>query len=109
MIPNLINTVVGLVLAYSVVLHPAWVGQQYLPFGAFAVVIIVMAVWARFSDPRRWYSTVNILLAIALAILSLLPLATLPNLTFWGGFWIGCLVPIIALWAAIYRPRSVSA
>lgn len=105
MIPNIINTVVGLALAYAVVLHPTWVEQRYVPFGAFALVILVMALWARRSDARRWFSTVNIALAVVLGLLSLLPLATLPNLTFWGGFWVGALVPTIALWAVLYRPK----
>ncbi|HEU0196762.1 MAG TPA: hypothetical protein VFQ88_06050 [Nevskiaceae bacterium] len=106
MLANFINTIVGLILVYVVVLHPAWTGQRYLPYGGFALVILVLAAVARFTDPRRWFSTVNIVLAIALGILSLLPLATLPTLTFWGGLWIGCLVPITALWAALFRPAD---
>ncbi|MFO1506310.1 MAG: hypothetical protein U1F23_04420 [Lysobacterales bacterium] len=106
MIPNLINTIAGLALVYATVLHPTWVEQRYVPFAAFAAVILVMAIWARRSDPRRWFSTVNIVLAIALGILSLLPLATLPNLTFWGGFWVGALVPSFALWAALFKPHA---
>ncbi|WHZ18087.1 MAG: hypothetical protein OJF55_000236 [Rhodanobacteraceae bacterium] len=109
MIPNIVNTIVGLVLVYAVVLHPTWVEQRYFPFAVFAAVILVMALWARRSDAHRWFSSVNVVLAILLGILSLLPLATLPNLTFWGGFWVGALVPTIALWAALYRPQGVSA
>jgi hypothetical protein len=109
MIPNLINTLTGLVLAYATVLHPTWVEQRYFPFAAFAAVILAMALWARRSDPHPWFSRVNIVLAIALGILSMLPLATLPNLTFWGGFWVGTLVPTIALWAALYRPQPAAA
>lgn len=109
MIPNLINTIAGLALAYVVVLHPTVAEQRYVPFGAFALVFIVMALWARRSDARRWFSTVNIVLGIVLGLLSLFPLATLPNLTFWGGFWIGSLVPTIALWAALYRPKPAPA
>lgn len=108
MIPNLINTLTGLALAYATVLHPTWIEQRYLPLAAFAAVILAMALWARRSDPHRWFSSVNIVLAIALGALSLLPLATLPNLSFWGGFWVGCLVPTVALWAALYRPKPVS-
>jgi len=107
MIPNLINTLVGLVLAYATVLHMTWIEQQYLPLGAFAIIILVMALWARRTDAHPWFSTANIALAVALGILSLLPLPTLPNLTFWGGFWVGSLVPVFALWAAIYRPRTI--
>lgn len=109
MIPNTINTLAGLALMYATVLHPTWAGRQYLPFGAFALVILVMALWARRSDAHRWFSSVNVVLAIALGVLSLLPLPTLPNLTFWGGFWVAALVPTIALWAALYRPKRVEA
>lgn len=109
MIPNILNTLVGLALAYSVVLHPTWVEQRFVPFGVFAIVILVLALWARFSDARKWFSTVNIVLAIALGLLSLLPLATLPNLTFWGGFWIGAVVPTVAFWAVLYRPKPAAA
>ncbi len=109
MIPNLINTITGLVLAYAAVLHPTWIEQRYLPLAAFAAIILVMALWARRNDTHPWFSTVNIVLAIALGLLSLLPLATLPNLAFWGGFWIGTLVPTVALWAALYRPQPATA
>ena len=109
MIPNIINAIVGLALAWVVVLHPTWAEQRYVPLGAVALVIFVVALWARHSDARRWFSTVNIVLAIVLALLSLLPLATMPQLAFWGGFWVGWLVPTIALWAVIYRPKPAPA
>lgn len=103
MIANLINTVAGLALVYATVLHSTWLEQRYWPLLGFAVVILVLALWARRSDPHPWYSTVNIVLAVGLGVLALLPLATLPYLAFWGAFWIGCSVPVVALWAALYR------
>lgn len=109
MIPNLVSTLAGLALVYATVLHPSWVEQRYLPFAAFAAVILVMALWARRGDAHPWYSSVNIVLAVALGVLSLLPLATLPSLAFWGGFWVGVLVPTFALWAALYRPKRMAA
>lgn len=106
MIPNIINTLVGLVLACLTVLYPLWIERQYLPLLVFAAVICLMALWARRSDPARWFSSVNIVMAILLAILALLPLPTLPNLAFWGGFWVGIIVPVVALWAVLYRPET---
>lgn len=105
MIPNLINTVVGLALVYATVLHSAWIEQGTFPLAGFALVILVLAVWARFSDPHPWFSNANIALAIALGAMSLLPLHSLPDLTFWGGLWVGVLVPTFALWAALYKPE----
>lgn len=109
MIPNIVNTMVGLFLVYLVVLKHLWVERQYFPLLVFAAVIFALALWARRSDPGRWYSNVNMVLAVLLAILALLPLPTLPNLTFWGGFWVGILVAVTALWAALYRPEAKTA
>lgn len=108
MIPNLVTTVAGIGLAFATILHPTWIEQQYLPMGIFAIVIVVMSLWARRTDAHPWFSNVNIVLGVLLGILSLLPLPTLPNLTFWGGFWIGSLAPCVALWAAIYHPKTVA-
>ncbi|MCK9514797.1 MAG: hypothetical protein WCZ18_00060 [Ottowia sp.] len=105
MIANLLNTLVGIVLAYAVVLHPTWIEQQYFPLLGFAAVIFVLAIWARLSDPHPWYSWVNMVLAVLLGILALFPLATqtFSNLAFWGPFWVGCTVPVVALWSALYQ------
>lgn len=108
MIANLLNTLVGLVLAYATVLHPTWIEQRYYPLLAFAVVMLVLALWARRTDPHPWFSWVNIVMSVALGILSLLPLATMPYLAFWGSFWVGCTVPVVALWAALYKPQSLA-
>jgi len=103
MIPNLINTLGGLALMYAVVLHAAWVEQRYFPLAAFAVVFLVMALWARRTDPHPWFSWTGIIASVALGILSLFELATLPYLTFWASFWIGCTVSIVAFWALLYN------
>lgn len=102
MIANIINIVAGLVLTYAAILHPTWTEQRFFPLLGFAIVFLVMALWARRSDPHPWYSWVNIVLAVALGLLSLLPLATMPYLSFWGSFWVGCAVPIVAFWALLY-------
>ena len=106
MIPNILNTLVGLALACLTVLKPLWIERQYLPLLVFAAVIFLLAGWARYSDPARWFSFVNMAMAVLLAILALLPLPALPNLAFWGGFWVGIIVPVVALWAVLYRPET---
>lgn len=105
MIANILNTIVGVFLAYAVVLHPNWIEQQYFPLLGFAIVILALALVARRSDPHPWYSWVNLVLAVALGLLSLFPLATqtFSNLAFWGPFWVGCVVPVISLWSALYQ------
>lgn len=103
MIANLVNTLAGLVLVYSVVLHPAWIEQRYFPLMGFAGLMLVMALWARRSDPHPWFGWTNIVMSVALGLLALLPLATLPYLAFWVAFWVGCTVPVVALWSVLYR------
>lgn len=109
MIPNLINTVTGLVLVYATVIHRTWIEQRFFPLMGFALIIIVMALWARRSDAHPWFSWTNLVQGAGLAILSFFPLATLPYLTFWTAFWVGSIVPVVALWAALYHPQAQAA
>lgn len=66
---------------------------------------LALAIRARRSDPHPRYSWLNMVLAVLLGILSLFPLATqtFSNLAFWGPFWVGCAVPVVALWSALYQ------
>jgi len=105
MIPNIINTLLGLVLVYAAVLNPALMTGRFYPLLIAAAVIFIMAIWARRSDNHPWQSNVNIIMAILLAALALLPLRTFPIVTFWGGVWVGVIVANMSLWAILYRPR----
>lgn len=109
MVPNILNCIVGLALVYIVVVHPTLAEHRYVPFAIFAAAILLLALWARASDARRWFSNVNLVIAIGLGILSTLPLATMPYLTFWAGFWAGAVAATMALWAALFRPQVVPA
>lgn len=109
MIPNLINTVTGLVLVYATVVHRTWIEHRYFPLLVFAAIIIAMSLWARRTDAHPWFSWTNLVQGMLLGLLSLLPLATLPYLAFWTAFWIGSMVPVIALWAALYHPQPETA
>jgi len=105
MIPNLANTFIGLLLIYAAVLNPSLLAGRFLPLLIVAVAVLSMAIWARRSDDHPWYSNVNITMAVLLAVTAfLIPLNIRVNLAFWGPFWIGIIVAIVALWAALYRP-----
>lgn len=107
MIANLLNCALGLWLVYSAVLHPAWTGSTWsLPIAG--VLVILLALWARASDLRKWQSNCDVALGVVLLILALLHRLDVvtPLVMFWGVFWPGVLVAIIALWAALYRRRS---
>jgi hypothetical protein len=106
MIANLINTVLGLALVWAAVLEPDLLHSPWVLIVG-AVVIFVLEIWARLSDHHPWQSTTNMVLAVCLLAVGLLKLvgASDPLVQFWGVFWIGTAVSIVALWAALYRPN----
>lgn len=104
MTPNLVNTLIGLLLIYAAILNPSLLTGRYFPLLIVAIAMLLMAILARRSDAHPWQSNVNITMAILLAALSFLPPDLLKVATFWGPFWIGIIVAITALWAALYQP-----
>jgi hypothetical protein len=107
MIPNVLNALIGVALIYAAILHPALISGGLGPLLTAAVVMFSLAYWARHSDHHPWQSSVNMVLAVVLAAITLLQLARVPLATFWGVFWIGMIVAVLSLWAAIYRPRPL--
>lgn len=104
MLPNIVNTLFGIFLVYAAVLNPALLtGRPYLTVGG-GILILILAALAMRSDHHPWQNTVNMLMALLLIVLGVLPLATYPIVTFWGVFWVGTVVAVLALWAALYRP-----
>lgn len=104
MLPNIVNTLFGLFLVYAAVLNPALLaGRPYLTIGG-GILILILAALAMRSDHHPWQNTINMLMGLSLVVLGILPLATYPIVTFWGVFWVGIVVAVLALWAALYRP-----
>lgn len=104
MIPNILNTLIGLVLVYAAVLDPALLSGRAYPLVATGIVMFVLAGWAMRSDNHPWQNTLNMLMAVLLVVLGVLPLSAYPVVAFWGVFWVGTIVATMALWAALYRP-----
>jgi hypothetical protein len=107
MIPNIVNTVIGIVLVYAAVLRPALIESSYALFIA-GVIVIVLTILGRSSTHGQWFAQTNIALGAALVALAVLRMAELtPSLAlFWGAFWVGLVVAVVALWAVLYRPSS---
>jgi hypothetical protein len=106
MIPNLLNTLLGLWLTY-VAIFPTTVGAYYHPWllGA-AIVTVVLALWARRSDYAPWQSTTTIIAAVTLAVILAADrfIVSSAELLFWGVLWVGLVSATASLWAAIYHP-----
>lgn len=106
MIPNLLNTLVGLGLAY-VAIFPETVGAEREPLIlAAALATVVLAAWARRSAVLPWQATATLvaglLLAFVFAVAQIMPVSGV--LMFWCVLWAGLTAAILSLWAALYRP-----
>jgi hypothetical protein len=111
MIPNLLNTLLGLWLAY-VAIFPAAIGAHYHRWlFAAAILTAVLALWARRSDYAPWQSTMTIIAAATLAVVLLADrfLLSSPVLMFWGVLWVGLVSATLSLWAALYHPGAAAA
>lgn len=107
MIPNLLNALLGIWLVYAIVLNPDLINAPWRVV-VIAIVIFAMALWARRSDYSPWQNSTNVVSALLLLLIGLLKFSPYisPLVNFWTVFWVGILVAILALWAAIYHPSG---
>ncbi len=108
MIPNILNTLIGIALVYTAVLAPTGLAHP-MALTLVAVVIFVLSFWALATDHHKWQNTTDCALAIVLFLLAGLQWGGMAAelLMFWGVFWVGMLVAVFALWAALYRPLAL--
>ena len=104
MIPNMISTLVGILLCYVVILSPGSMDLYRWLLPSSAILLFVMAIWARQSDYLRWHSSTNMILGAVLLVISLLRPHISSQFTFWMVLWVGILEAVFALWAALHRP-----
>lgn len=109
MIPNLLNTVLGIALAYCAILVPGPLHDNAWPLMAAGVGIVALALWARRSDRVKWFNLVNLVLGAALMLLGIARVLTPvhPLVMFWWVFWVGVIVAVLAFWSALYARDSV--
>ena len=110
MIPNLLNTALGIALVYCAILVPGPLHDSAWPLMAAGISIFVLGLWARRSDKLKWFNLVNVALGAALVLLgiarTLIPVH--PLVMFWWVFWVGIIVAVLAFWSALYtRDNSV--
>lgn len=111
MIPNLINTLLGLCLAYAAIFPTILGAYPHRWLLGAAIVTAVLALWARASDDAPWQSTVTLVAAAVLAVIAGADRYLIQSsvLLFWGVLWAGLISATLSLWAAIYRPREAAA
>ena len=108
MIPNSLNTIVGIALVYCAILAPGPLhNTAWLLLGS-DIGIIALALWARSTDSLKWFNLVNAILDVALVILGIARTLTAvhPLVMFWWVFWVGIIVGVLALWSVLYTHDS---
>jgi hypothetical protein len=111
MIPNLLNTLLGLWLAYIAIFPGGIAEHAHRWLFAAAILTGALALWARRSDYAPWQSTVTIIAAAALLVIVAADrfLISSSVLMFWGVLWVGLVSATLSLWAALYHPEPASA
>ncbi len=108
MIPNVLNTLLGIALVYCAILAPGPLHDTVWLLMAGGGGIIILALWARSGDKLKWFNLVNITLGAALILLGVARNMTgvHPLVMFWWVFWVGIIVAVLASWSALYTRES---
>ena len=108
MIGNLFNILIGLWLAYSAIFANPAGAMNNVALAAAAIAVIVFAVWARQTDPLRWQSGTNIVLAAVLLVVAVLRwlIGVAPLVSFWVVLLAGIAIAIASIWSVLYRPAT---
>lgn len=106
-ISNLVATLLGLWLSYAAVLDLSQLRDGAWGLYAAAVVTIALGLLSRRRDFARWPGTTEIVAAAAaIGALALFQAGVLNQMVvFWLVFFSGNVISVLALWAALYRPR----
>ncbi len=106
-ISNLVATALGLWLSYAAVLDLGRLRDGAWDVYAAAVVAVVLGLLSRRRDFARWPGSTEVVAAVvAIATLALFHAGVLNGLVaFWLVFFAGNVISVLALWAALYRPR----
>jgi hypothetical protein len=110
MIPNILNTLLGIALVYCAILVPDLMNNTAWLLMAAGVGIIALGLWARHSDKLKWFNLANAVLGATLMLLGIVRtlIVVHPLVMFWWVFWVGIIVAVLAFWSALYT-RDASA
>jgi uncharacterized membrane protein HdeD (DUF308 family) len=108
MIPNLINTAIGIWLVYAAVLNPTEIAGRVSVLVS-GVVVLALAIWAYQDDYLKWPALTSGVLGAAFAVYAgLLPSDSSDFVTFWIALFFGSALAVVSLWNALYRQPSAA-
>jgi hypothetical protein len=107
-IPNLLNVLAGLWLAYSVIFSTPPGNMSNVALATVAVAVVALSAWARRTDVLGWPSATNLVLGAVLVGAAVVRwvIGVAPLLCFWLILLAGIAVAIAALWSVLYRPAT---
>lgn len=110
MIPDLISTLIAIVLVCAAVLDEPRLDSLHGFLFAAGIALAVLGVIANRVDYLKWPGIT--IAAAGIAVLSLIASglsSASSETTFWVAFWSGSIAGLMSLWSALYRgPRASS-
>ena len=110
MIPDLISTLIAIVLVCATVLDQPLLDSQHGLLLVAGIALAVLGVLANRADYLKWPGIAIAVAGIAILVLIASGLSSASSETaFWVVFWSANIAGLISLWSALYRgPRASS-
>ncbi len=108
MIPDLISTLIAIVLVCVTVLDPSLVNSQHGLLLVAGIALAVLGAIANRVDYLEWPSVTVAAAGVTILVLTASGLSSASSETaFWVVFWSGNIAGLMSLWSALYRgPRA---
>ena len=104
MLPDLLSTLIALVLVCTVVLDGQMLESQAWLLALSGVVLAALGIWAWRVDYLKWPGVTVIVAGSLIVILVLSQLSANSSETaFWVVFWSANAAGLVSLWSALYR------
>src|SRR5262249_16035660 len=109
MIANPLIILTGLWLSYRAIFSIPAGQMSETEMMIAGIAVILLALWARGTDPMTWYRGICLAVGFIVVALSVgrLTAGGEPLVSFWMVLLIGIAIVIIAMWSMLYRPAAV--
>jgi len=108
MLPDLVSSLIGLVLVCVAVLDKPLLDTQHALIALAGIALVVLGAIAKRVDYLKWPGIAVAAAGVAITVLITSGLAvTSPETAYWVVFWSGTVAGLTSLWSAFYRrPRE---
>ena len=108
MLPDLVSSLIGLVLVCVAVLDKPLLDTQHALIALAGIALVVLGAIAKRVDYLKWPGIAVAAAGVAITVLITSGLAVAsPETAYWVVFWSGTVAGLTSLWSAFYRrPRE---